>query len=168
MVISGGVSGGHLNPAVTVALACVGRFPWRRVVHYLAAQYLGALVGGALVFFLYWDALVWYEHQHGAFRSIPDTAAIFSSFPSPHLSHLGGAWDQVLATALLTLSICSVTDKRNMVTAVSSPIMAGVTGFTVLGLGISFGFNCGYPLNPARDLAPRLFMGKLRHPQFIK
>ena len=54
----GGVSGGHLNPAVTVALASVGRFPWRRVVHYLAAQYLGALVGGACVFFLYWDALV--------------------------------------------------------------------------------------------------------------
>ena len=76
-------------------------------------------------------------------------------------------WTKVLATALLTLSICSVTDKRNLMTSTSAPLMPGVTGLTVLGLGMSLGFNCGYPLNPARDLAPRLFMGKRRHSQFI-
>ena len=60
--------GGHLNPAITVSLAVVGKLPWRKVPHYLLAQYLAALLAGALVFLLYWDALVWYEHQHGEFR----------------------------------------------------------------------------------------------------
>ena len=70
VLVSGGVSGGHLNPAVTLALAMVGRISWRRTPHYILAQYLGALLGGALVFFLYWDALVWYEHHHGSYRSV--------------------------------------------------------------------------------------------------
>ena len=51
-----------------VSLAVVGKLPWRKVPHYLLAQYLGALLAGAAVFLLYWDALVWYEHQQGAFR----------------------------------------------------------------------------------------------------
>ena len=70
VLISGGVSGGHLNPAITVALAMVGRISWRRIPHYLLAQYLGALLGGALVFLIYWDALAWYEHHHGSYRCV--------------------------------------------------------------------------------------------------
>ena len=74
-MVSGGVSGGHLNPAITVAVASVGKFPWRKVnyhsylildifplvqvPHYLAAQYLGAFVASCVVFLVYWDALVW-------------------------------------------------------------------------------------------------------------
>ena len=75
IVVSGGVSGGHLNPAVTVAVASVGKFPWRKVnnhsfhigfinsyikvPHYLAAQYIGTFVSSCVVFLVYWDALVW-------------------------------------------------------------------------------------------------------------
>ena len=75
MVVSGGVSGGHLNPAVTVAVATIGKFPWWKVgnillliqvfvfhpqvPHYLAAQYLGSFSASCLVFLVYWDALVW-------------------------------------------------------------------------------------------------------------
>ena len=75
MVVSGGVSGGHLNPAITVAVATIGKFPWWKVgnivhliqlflydpqvPHYLAAQYLGSLSASCLVFLVYWDALVW-------------------------------------------------------------------------------------------------------------
>ena len=75
-VVSGGVSGGHLNPAITVAVASVGKFPLRKVQilfiyfscyfnilvqvpHYLAAQYLGAFLASCVVFLVYWDALVW-------------------------------------------------------------------------------------------------------------
>lgn len=83
-----------------------------KVPHYILAQYAGAMSGACLVFFLYWDALVWYEHQQGVFRSVPDTAIIFSSFPSPHLTHLAGAGDQVLGTALLALIICTLSDKK--------------------------------------------------------
>ena len=112
VLVSGGVSGGHLNPAVTLALAMVGRISWRRTPHYILAQYLGALLGGALVFFLYWDALVWFEHQQGIYRSVPDTARVFSTFPSPHLSHLGGAWDCILTTTLLSLVLCSMIQNK--------------------------------------------------------
>ena len=77
-IVSGGVSGGHLNPAVTVALASIGKFPWSKVcpffhclfgltsliptvqvLHYMAAQYLGAFAASGVVFLVYWDALVW-------------------------------------------------------------------------------------------------------------
>ena len=95
VLVSGGVSGGHLNPAISVALASVGRFPWRKVPHYLCAQYLGALAGAGLVFLVYWDALVWYEHDRAVYRSVPETAAIFTTFPGQHLSNIGGAFDQV-------------------------------------------------------------------------
>ena len=67
LLLCGEVSGGHINPAVTVALATLGKFPWRRVPHYLAAQYLGAFLASAAVFLVYWDALVWYEHDRGRY-----------------------------------------------------------------------------------------------------
>ena len=83
---------------------------------------------------------------------MPDTANIFSTFPSPHLSLVGGAGDQVLATALLAISVCSARQVTDL---------PAVVGLTVLGLGVSLGYNCGYPLNPARDLGPRIFMCKI-------
>ena len=89
IMVSGGVSGGHLNPAVTVAVASIGKFPWRKVPHYLAGQYLGAFLASLTVFLVYWDALVWYEHDRGGYRTTPDTASIFSTFPAPHLTLAG-------------------------------------------------------------------------------
>ena len=59
VLVSGGVSGGHLNPAVSLAVATLGKFPWWKVPHYVAAQYLEAFLSSALVFLVYWDALVW-------------------------------------------------------------------------------------------------------------
>ena len=59
VLLSGGVSGGHLNPAVSVAMAMMVKFPWLKLPHYLAAQYLGAFIGSCVVFLAYWDALVW-------------------------------------------------------------------------------------------------------------
>ena len=82
--------------------------------HYLAGQYLGAFLGSATVFCVYWDALVWYEHDRGYWRSTPDTASIFSTYPGPHLSLAGGILDQVVVTALLLTCVCAITDRRNM------------------------------------------------------
>lgn len=154
ILVSGGVSGGHLNPAVTVALATLGKIPWRKVPHYLAGQYLGAFLASFAVFLVYWDALVWYEHDRGGYRITPDTASIFGTYPSHHLTYAGGVGDQVLGTALLLLCICAITDKRNM--QVSKQLVPFFVGLTVLGIGICFGYNCGYAVNPARDFAPRL------------
>ena len=60
--------------------------------------------------------VVWlrYEHDRGAYRSTPDTASIFATYPAPHLSWAGGAGDQLLGSALLLLCICAITDQRNM------------------------------------------------------
>jgi len=155
VIVSGGVSGGHLNPAVSVALATTGQFPWPKVAHYLAAQYLGAFAASGTVFLVYWDALVWYEHDRAVYRSIPETSGIFSTFPAKHLTFFGGVFDQFLGTFLLLVCICAIIDKRNM--QVEKQLVPLGVGFTVLGIGISFGYNCGYAINPARDFAPRLF-----------
>ena len=96
-----------------------------------------------------------YEHDRGEYRSIPETAGIFSTYPSPHLSYAGGVFDQFLGTALLLACVCVITDKKNM--KVTKQLVPLYVGFTVLGLGICFGYNCGYAVNPARDLAPRIF-----------
>ena len=108
------------------------------------------------------------------YRSIPETSGIFSTFPSTHLSFFGGVFDQFLGTFLLLVCICSITDPRNMKASpkekntenlefpgpqVEKQLVPLGVGFTVLGLGVSFGYNCGYAVNPARDLAPRLFSG---------
>ena len=142
--------------------------------HYLAGQYLGAFLASSTVFLLYWDALVWYEHDRGTWRSTPETAGIFSTFPGPHLSLAGGILDQTVVTALLLTCVCAITDRKNMKVAavtvvtllsvlcqVSKQCVPLFIGLTVLAIGISFGYNCGYAINPARDLAPRLFTGEL-------
>ena len=127
LLLCGEVSGGHINPAVTVALATLGKFPWRRVPHYLAAQYLGAFLASAAVFLVYWVALVWYEHDRGRYRATPDTAAIFGTYPAPHLTLWGGVGDQLLGTGLLLLCVCAITDRNNMrvsrhVSAITCPV----------------------------------------------
>ena len=87
---------------------------YRKVPLYLLAQYLGAFLGSAIVFLVYWDAIVFYEHDRGGYRVTPDTAAIFGTFPAHHLTLLGGLTDQLVATALLLLCICAITDRNNM------------------------------------------------------
>ena len=113
------------------------------------------MAGSGLVFLVYWDALVWYEHDRSVYRSIPETAGIFATYPSPHLSIAGGVLDQFLGTLLLLLCICAITDRRNMKLD-KQMVQVGV-GVTVLGIGLSLGHNSGYAVNPARDLGPRVF-----------
>ena len=114
LLLSCEVSGGHINPAVTVALATLGKFPWRKVPLYILAQYIGAFLGSAIVFLVYWEAIVFYEHDRGGYRVTPDTAAIFGTFPGHHLTLWGGVTDQLVATAILLLCICAIQDKNNM------------------------------------------------------
>ena len=77
-------------------------------------QYLGAFLGSTIVFLVYWDAIVFYEHDRGGYRVTPDTAAIFGTFPAHHLTLVGGLTDQLVGTALLLLCICAITDRNNM------------------------------------------------------
>ena len=96
IMVAGHVSGAHINPAVSVALAVVGKFPARSLLHYLPAQYLGAWLGSALVLLTYRDALNHF-HDGGDWVVAGEngTAGIFVTFPAAGVSNVGGAIDQV-------------------------------------------------------------------------
>jgi MIP family channel proteins len=154
--VAAGVTGAHLNPAVTLALAVHRRFPWNRVLPYSLAQLAGAFIASAVVFVTYREAL--YAFDSGVRQVIgpQGTAGIWATYPQPFLSVFpGGFIDQVVGSALLVGVIFAITDTRN------SPAPAGlapvVVGLLVLLIGATYGFNSGYAINPARDLGPRLF-----------
>ncbi len=154
--VAGGISGAHLNPAVTLAFAVRRKFPWRSVVPYWISQLVGAFVGAALVLLVYKDAIKAFEDaSKPAGHNIP-TFSIFATFPAPYFN--GGIWgpliDQIVGTALLLLCIAAVVDLRNK--AAMANIGPLIIGFSVAAIGMSFGANAGYAINPARDLGPRL------------
>jgi MIP family channel proteins len=151
-----GVTGAHLNPAVTVALAAHRRFPWNKVLPYSFAQVAGAFIASAVVFVTYHEALNAFDGGVRQVLGAQGTAGIWATYPQPFLSVFpGGFVDQVVGTALLVAGIFGITDSRN------SPAPAGlapiVVGLLVLLIGATFGFNSGYAINPARDFGPRLF-----------
>ncbi len=152
---SGGVSGGHLNPAVTLALAVHRGFPWAKVVPYTLAQIIGAFVASAVVYVTYREALMAFDSGVRAVAGPTATAGIWATYPQPFLSTTGGLIDQIVGTALLMAGVFAVTDQRNTAPpAVAAPV---VVGALVLLIGVSLGFNAGYAINPARDFGPRLF-----------
>jgi glycerol uptake facilitator protein len=146
--ISGTISGAHLNPAVTLAFASTGRFPWSKCLHYIIAQFLGAFAGAALVFAVYHSKWLLADAE------LDHTAGIFATFPAVP-GFLSGLLDQIVGTALLVGLILAVVDKFN--SPPGSNLAPLVTGLIVVAVGISFGGMHGYAINPARDLGPRLF-----------
>ena len=153
--VAAGVSGAHLNPAVTLALAVHRGFPWRKVPAYVAAQLVGAFVASAVVYATYHEALDAFD---GGVRQVlgpQGTAGIWATYPQPWLGTRGGFIDQVVGTAILVGVIFAISDRHN------APPPAGLApllvGLLVLAIGASFGANAGYAINPARDFGPRLF-----------
>jgi MIP family channel proteins len=151
---SAGVSGAHLNPAVTLALAALRGFPWRKLPAYVAAQVAGAFSGAAVTFFTYREA---FDNFDGGARQVSGahaTAGIFATYPQGYLSLGGGFVDQSVGTALLLLGFFAISDRRNAGPAAAGPPLVAAL---VAVIGMSFGLNAGYAINPARDLGPRLF-----------
>jgi MIP family channel proteins len=153
--VAAGVTGAHLNPAVTIGLAVHRRFPWSKVAAYTLAQTIAALVASAIVFASYHDSLTAFD---GGVRHVVGelgTAGIFATYPQPFTSIPIGFLNEAVGTGLLMGVILAVTDTRN------SPAPAGlapvIVGLLVVAIGASFGFNTGYAINPARDFGPRLF-----------
>jgi glycerol uptake facilitator protein len=147
--IAGKISGGHLNPAVTVSLALFRGFPWGKVLPYVAVQTAGAFCGAALVFWNYRPAFA------KADPLLDRTAGIFTTLPAfPGLPE-AGFLDQVIGTALLLLLIFAITDERNQ--PIAGNLAPLLIGLVVVAIGISFGALHGYAINPARDFGPRLF-----------
>lgn len=154
--VSAGVTGAHLNPAVTLALAVHRKLPWGKVLPYSLAQIAGAFVASTVVYVTYHEALGAFDGGVRQVAGAQGTAGIWATYPQPFLSTFpGGFVDQIVGTALLVGVILGITDSRNSAPpAGTTPI---VVGLLVVVIGMTFGFNAGYAINPARDFGPRLF-----------
>jgi MIP family channel proteins len=154
--VAGGVSGAHLNPAVTLALAVHRGFPWRKVLPFCLAQLAGAFSGAAIAFATYREAFNHFDGGHRFVTGPQATAGIFATYPQPFLSNVpGGLVDQIVGTGLLLLVIFALGDVKNLAPEPKvSPLFVGAL---VVLLGMTFGYNAGYAINPARDLGPRIF-----------
>ncbi|WP_214366517.1 MIP/aquaporin family protein [Pseudonocardia sp. H11422] len=146
------LSGGHINPAVTIAFAVFKGFPWRKVMPYIAAQFLGAFVAALIVRVGYADLLRKVDPEHTI-----ATQLVFSTLPGNGVDGVGiptAFLDQVIGTAILVFVVFAIT------TAANNPPLSNlgpvVVGLIVVGIGMAWGANAGYAINPARDLGPRL------------
>ena len=146
------LSGAHLNPAVTLALAVFKGFEWRKVGPYMLAQLVGAFIGAIIVRFTYSDLIASIDPKHtiasqGIFSTLPGNGAY-------DVSVTNAFFDQVVGTAILVFVIFALT------TATNNPPLANigpvVIGLLVVGIGMAWGVNAGYAINPARDLGPRI------------
>ena len=146
------MSGAHLNPTVTLALAAFRGFSWAKVVPYALAQTAGAFAAALLVRWNYSEVLAKADPGHtlktqGVFSTLPGNG----TFP---VSEWGALRDQVIGTAVLLLVIMALTDVLN--TAPKANMGGFITGLLVVAIGMSFGTDAGYAINPARDFGPRL------------
>lgn len=157
--VAGGVSGAHLNPAVTVALAAKRGFAWTKVPGYIVAQVLGAFVGALVVYIVYKAAIDSYDTMNHITRGQPNslpTYSIFATFPAPYFHTVWGPLiDQIVGTALLVGVLLAIIDELG--TPVRANLAPLLVGLLVGGIGLSFGANAGYAINPARDFGPRVF-----------
>jgi glycerol uptake facilitator protein len=158
--VTGGVNGAHMNPAVSFAMAVKGDLPWRKFLPYSISQIIGAFAGAAVVYWNYYRAIQAFDLQHhiASFASAggASTFGIFATSPAPYFSHLWGPLlDEILGTLFLLLFILGITDLKNL--GVKGNIGPFIIGIAVAAIGMSFGVDSGYAINPARDFGPRLF-----------
>ncbi len=140
---SGQFSGAHLNPAVTIALAVVGKFSWSLVPSYILAQFIGAMLAAFLVYLAYLPH--WKETKDAGLK-----LAVFSTGPAIRNTPANFICE-FIATFILMFAIMLI--GANKYADGLGPIAVGIL---ILGMGLSFGGPTGYALNPARDLGPRI------------
>ena len=154
--LSAGVSGAHLNPSVTVALAVFGNFPKRKILPFCLAQTLGAFCAAALAYLLYqnlFDAALIKAGTDAAARV--SMAGAFCTFPNPGITMFQAGLTEMVITALLMALIMALTDDGNgLPKGVLAPLLIGLL---VAVIGGAFGPLTGFAMNAARDFGPRTF-----------
>lgn len=158
--VSAGVSGAHLNPAVTIALAVKRDFPWSKVFPYIIAQIVGAFLGALGVYLVYMDGLkaagmpnVWCTGPGSVFGSAFWGGAAGTA--TGGYSFLNAIVAEIFGTAVLLWGVLASGDSKN--TGLMHNMGPFLVGGTVLAVGLSLGGPSGYAINPARDFGPRLF-----------
>ncbi len=157
--VAGGVSGAHINPAVTLAMAVRGTFPWRKVIPYWISQVFGAFLGALGVYLVYMEGLraagmpnVWCTGPGSIFSQAFWGGA--GGQPIGSYSLLNAFITEIFGTAALLWGVAAVTDTRNL--GVGANLGPLLVGFVVLAVGLCLGGPSGYAINPARDLGPRI------------
>jgi glycerol uptake facilitator protein len=153
-----GVSGAHINPAVTIALALFHGFDKRKVAPYIVAQMLGAFCSAALIYALYANLFTDYEAAQQIVRGSEAslaTAGIFSTYPHPALSFGGAFAVEFVITAVLMFAILAIGDEKNGTPrGAMGPLLIGIL---IAVIGGSLGPLTGFAMNPARDFGPKFF-----------
>jgi len=151
VVIAAPYSGAHLNPAVTIGLAIAGKFAWSKVLTFIIAQVLGAMIGSLLVWIVYknhFEATTEADTQLAVFSTSPAIKNLFFNFMS-----------ELVGTFVLVFVVFYFTNAE--ITTPKTPIGLGSLGalpvaFVVWAIGLSLGGTTGYAINPARDFGPRI------------
>lgn len=153
VLVAGPYTGAHLNPAVSVGLACAGMFPWSSVPVYIIAQMIGGVIGGLLVWLFYKDH----------YDQTDDDAAKLGTFcTAPAIrNYKMNLLSEIIATIVLVfiiISFSSIGNKGDIVHYKMGLAALGPIPVTLLiiALGMSLGGTTGYAMNPARDLSPRI------------
>jgi aquaglyceroporin related protein len=156
-VYASGVSGAHINPAVTFANCVYRKFPWRKFPIYAIAQILGAFCASGVVYANYKSAIDVYEGGPNI-RTVPGysetaTAGIFCTYPASFMTKTGQFFSEFIASAILMFCIYSLQDNGNLGAGNLMPL---ALFFVIFGIGACFGWETGYAINLARDFGPRL------------
>ncbi|KAI5465048.1 aquaporin-like protein [Mariannaea sp. PMI_226] len=154
-VYVGGKSGGHLNPAVTLANCLYRGHPWRKFPFYFMGQLLGAMAGAAIVYGNYKSAFDVYEGGPGI-RTVGgpnSTAGIFCTYPADFMTRTGMVFSEFIASTILQMVIFAMIDSDNIG---AGPLLPICLFFLIFGIGACFGWETGYAINLARDFGPRL------------
>jgi glycerol uptake facilitator-like aquaporin len=144
-------------------LASLKKFPLKKIPIYLLAQYLGSFLAALVIFSTYYEAINAYDNgSRTAYYdkldnnlTVIQTGPIFSTYPASHVTIGGSLLDQIVATFMLMFAICAVTDEKGINTP--KHLQPLILALVITAICIAFGLNCGAILNPARDLAPRIF-----------
>ncbi|MFE3514403.1 MIP/aquaporin family protein [Streptomyces sp. NPDC059166] len=166
--IASGVSGAHLNPAVTIGLAIQGGTAWSDVPLYLASELLGAMIGAVLVWAVYYGQFHAHLTDPEIVKDLPPEEGLVDRSAAPKAGPVLGIFTtgpeirnavqnvvtEVIATFVLVLAILTqgLNDEGNGLGALG----ALITALVVVGIGLSLGGPTGYAINPVRDLGPRI------------
>ncbi|PWN38085.1 aquaporin-like protein [Meira miltonrushii] len=146
--IAGPISGGHINPAVTVTMAVFRKFSWKKVPRYILAQTIGCMLATFTVCFVYRDAIKAFEHASKGNSIIGN----FISIPNASLSNLNVWFDEFVGTAILVGMIACLSDTNVHVGSNLSFHLFII----ISAIAVAFGPQTGFAINPARDFGPRI------------
>lgn len=152
--VAGGISGGHVNPAVTISMAIFRNFPWKKVPVYIVAQIFGAFFGGAMAYGYFWSSITALEGGKDI-RTAALTGACLYTNPKPYVTWRNAFFDEFIGGSILVGCLMALLDDTNA--PPTNGMTAFVVGLLVAAIGMALGYQTSFTINPARDLGPRIF-----------